>query len=128
VGGIVASPARETPGSDPPQKVAPALLKSMGDGRATILRWTSTGSRFDRDTDWVGTGSSNLDLIGDRVAAGDVDGDGRDDLVAVKQNTDATFTIHVWRRAVEDNTSWFQSTSTYDLPTTVAGRFVLGDW
>ncbi|MEV0153883.1 FG-GAP-like repeat-containing protein, partial [Micromonospora sp. NPDC050686] len=68
----------------------PALARDDGDGTMSIYRWNSTGSAFDHTTDYKGEGSFNLANVGDRVAAGDVDGDGTDDIVMAYQIADGT--------------------------------------
>ncbi|MDA0638975.1 VCBS repeat-containing protein, partial [Nonomuraea sp. MCN248] len=77
----------------------PAMMRDDGDGSMTIYRWKSTRSEFDRASDY-NSGGWTMANTGDRVAAGDVNGDGKDDVVATYQNTDGTFSFHVWKNGV----------------------------
>ncbi|MEV4808224.1 hypothetical protein AB0K18_50295, partial [Nonomuraea sp. NPDC049421] len=63
---------------------------------------------------------------GDLVASGDVDADGRDDIVAAYQNGDNTFSFHVWKNGSSYAGKW--STSGPYALGPVAGRLVLGKW
>jgi peptidase M23-like protein/VCBS repeat protein len=109
-------------------KDEPAMLRQEADGTATILRWDSDGSQFRRASDWRSANAYDLALVGDRLAAGDVNDDGRDDIVAAKQNSDGTFSIQVWRDGVNSPLTWYRSEGVTTLDTSVAGRFVVGDW
>jgi hypothetical protein len=60
------------------------------------------------------------------VAAADVTGDGLDDIVMAYQNSDNTFTFHVFKSGSSWSGEWYTS-GTY-LLSNVAGRLVLGNW
>ena len=105
---------------------APALAYDKGDGTQTIYRWTSSGGGFSRTTDYVGVGSFDLSNVGDRVAAGDVDGDGIDDIVMAYQLGDGTFGFYVWKSGVTSLGRWWTS-GPFNLDA-VGGRMVLGNW
>ncbi|MEO3876688.1 M23 family metallopeptidase [Nonomuraea sp. B12E4] len=66
---------------------APAMMRDDGDGSMTIYRWASTGSAFGRSSDYT-SGGWTMSNTEDRVASGDVDGDGVDDIEVFS----ATFT------------------------------------
>jgi hypothetical protein len=72
------------------------------------------------------SGPFALSNVGDRVAVGDVDGNGTDDLVLAYQNADNTFTTHVWKSGLSYGGKWYTS-GTFVL-SNVGGRFVLGGW
>ncbi|MDA0638992.1 VCBS repeat-containing protein, partial [Nonomuraea sp. MCN248] len=80
-------------------KAEPAMMRDDGDNTMTIYRWTSNGTEFNRATDY-NSGGWTMTNTGNRVAAGDVNGDGKDDLVATYQNTDGTFSYHVWKNGL----------------------------
>jgi hypothetical protein len=106
-------------------KAEPALVYDAG-GTQTIYRWTSTGSSFSRTTDYVGTGTYHLGNVADRVAAGDVTGDGKADIVEAYQQSNGTFSYYVWLNGSSSQGSWYDS-GPYPL-TNVGGRLVLGSW
>ncbi|MEV4620840.1 VCBS repeat-containing protein [Asanoa sp. NPDC049573] len=107
-------------------KAEPALVHDDGDGTMTINRWTSTGSSFARATDYEGAGAYSLSNVGDRVAAGDVTGDGKADIVMAYQISDGTFGYYVWNAGLSSLGRWYTS-GPYNL-NPVAGRLVLGNW
>ncbi|MFG2642563.1 FG-GAP-like repeat-containing protein [Streptomyces sp. NPDC048370] len=106
-------------------KDEPAVAYDQGDGTMRIYRWTSTGSKFERATDFD-SGSFQLSNVRDRMAAGDVDGDGKDDIVMGYQYTDGTWGLYTFLKGVDSDGIWFTGGS-YDLAR-VGGRLVLGDW
>jgi hypothetical protein len=106
-------------------RAEPALVRDDGDGTMTIWRWHSTGSSFTRLTDYH-SGSFLLSNVGDRVAAGDVDGDGKDDIVMAYQLGDGTFGFYVFRNGSSSQGRWYTS-GPFGLGP-VAGRLVVGDF
>ncbi|MDG4825010.1 VCBS repeat-containing protein [Asanoa sp. WMMD1127] len=107
-------------------KAEPALVRDNGDATTTIYRWVSTGSSFARTTDYVGEGSFSLGNVGDRVAAGDVTGDGKADIVMAYQISDGTFGYYVWSAGLTSLGRWYTS-GPFNLGS-VDGRLVLGNW
>ncbi|MDG4825011.1 GH25 family lysozyme [Asanoa sp. WMMD1127] len=107
-------------------KAEPALVRDDGDATMSIYRWTSTGSGFARTTDYLGDGTFMVSNIGNRVAAGDVTGDGKADIVMAYQISDGTFGYYVFNAGLTDAGRWYTS-GPYNLDP-VAGRLVLGNW
>ncbi|MEV2240406.1 FG-GAP-like repeat-containing protein [Micromonospora sp. NPDC049891] len=107
------------------RKAEPAMAYDQGDGTMRIYRWLSDGDSFNRTTDY-NSGSFQLSAVGDRMAAGDVDGDGKDDIVMAYQHADGTFSYYVWRNGNASARVWYTSGS-FGL-NRVGGRLVLGDF
>lgn len=106
-------------------KAEPALAYDQQDGHMKIYRWLSDGDSFTRTTDYQ-SGSFSLSNVGDRVAAGDVDGDGDDDIVMAYQNSDNTFGFHVFTNGKAWDGIWYTS-GPFSLGP-VAGRLVVADF
>ena len=106
-------------------KAEPALVYDNG-GTQTIYRWLSTGTSFTRTTDYVGTGSFHLSNVADRVAAGDVNGDGKADIVETYQLGDGTFAFYVFLGGLDSVGAWYTS-GTFNLAP-VANRFIVADF
>ncbi|PRY30482.1 FG-GAP-like repeat-containing protein [Pseudosporangium ferrugineum] len=106
-------------------RAEPALVYDQGDGTMRIYRWTSTGTTFNRATDYE-SGAFSLANVDDRVAAGDVDGDGKDDIVMAYQNDTNSWTLHTFRNGSSWSGVWYTG-GTMNLDR-VDGRLVLGNW
>ncbi|HYO59526.1 FG-GAP-like repeat-containing protein [Archangium sp.] len=101
-----------------------ALVYDQGDGTMRIYRWVSSGTAFS-SYNVYDSGPFSLSAVGDRVAAGDADGDGDDDIVLAYQNSDGSFSTYVWEDLTHSGT-WYTS-GPFPL-SRVGGRFVLGAW
>jgi hypothetical protein len=104
-----------------------AMVYDNGGG-LNIYRFLSTGSSFTANTTVVATSGYDLTNVGSRVCAGDVDGDGNDDLVTAYQYSDGTFRYHVFLNgnSYQGPTGWYQS-GIFDL-NKVGGRMTMGAW
>ncbi len=111
----------------PRKKAAPAMAFDKGDGSSMeINRWVSNGSAFGGLATYT-SGTFYLSRVGNRIASGDVDGDGDDDTVMAYQNDNGTFSFYVWDNELHTGKVWYTSPGSYSL-STVQGRLVLGDF
>ncbi len=108
-----------------PGKAESATAYDQGDGTMRIYRWTSTGSGFDRATDYDSAGF-HLSNVGNRVASGDTNGDGEDDIVMAYQYNDGTWGLHTFLNGVNYDGIWYTG-GAHNLDR-VGGRLVLGVW
>lgn len=106
---------------------APAVMRDDSDGTMTIWKWESTGSAFVLDSSRYESGPWSIDQVGDRFAAGDVNGDGYDDVVAAYQNAEGKLDFHVWSKGRTYDGKWYTSSGLFGLDP-VAGRLVIGAW
>lgn len=104
-----------------------AMIYDNGGG-LSIYRFLSTGSSFTYDSVVVATSGYDLAQVGENVAASDVNGDGRSDLVAAYQYADGTMRLHVFLNgnSYQGPAGWFQS-GTFSMAN-VAGRMAGGDF
>jgi hypothetical protein len=106
-------------------RAEPALVYDAGSTQ-TIYRWLSNGTSFTRTTDYIGTGSFDLTNVQDRVAAGDVNGDGNADVVEAYQKSDGTFSYYVFLDGLDSTGIWYTS-GPYNLGN-VGNRLVVADF
>ncbi|MGZ4987464.1 MAG: GH25 family lysozyme [Limisphaerales bacterium] len=104
-----------------------AMMYDTGGGHMNIYRFFSTGSSFNAETDTYPNGYT-LSNVGDNVAAADVNGDGKDDIIAAYQYPDGTMHLHVFFNGDGrvGASTWFTS-GPFNLDA-VNGRMVGGDF
>lgn len=106
----------------------PAMFYNYGGSHARLFRWTAGADAFTLATpDWEVASGYTLSMVGDRMAAGDANDDGRDDIIAAYDyGTD--FRYHVWLSgwSYTGPTGWYDS-GTFDLAL-VGGRLAMGVW
>lgn len=92
---------------DGDKKADVAMAYSMDDGSMSMHLWVSTGSAFTE----LQTNPSDVSpsRVGDRMASGDFNEDGRDDIVMAHQNADFTFSYHVWSAGSSYLGTWYTS-------------------
>jgi len=108
-------------------------MYDYGKASMAIHVFLSTGSAFSSSTTWVSMGEWIYDAnkVTGRFAAGDVDGDGRDDLVAMYEYNNAAMKLTVFRSqgsSFSNGNIWYTTPEgTFHAPN-VTDRFVLGDF
>ncbi len=115
------------PAGNPQASAGPALLSQVGT-MARIYRWTSTGSAFTGPTT-TDKAAFDLSSVGNRMASGDFNGDGNDDIAVAFQNASGTFSYHVWTSSGVGFVYagvWY--TSGQFSMSKVAGRLAAGDF
>lgn len=104
-----------------------AMLYDNGGGM-TVYRFLSSGSSFSASTTVVATSGYDLDQVGTRFCAGDINGDGKADTVVAYQYADNTFRYHTFLNgnSYQGATGWYQS-GAFNL-SSVGGRMTMGTW
>ena len=107
--------------------VAALYEVTPGGGTMNIYRFLSNGSSFSCLTEPYPQGYFLVN-VGKNVAAADVTGDGKADIVTAYQYGDGTMHLHMFLNGTGTLTAqdWYQS-GPFSLGN-VAGRFVLGNW
>ncbi|NUT08246.1 MAG: PQQ-binding-like beta-propeller repeat protein [Hamadaea sp.] len=106
----------------------PALFYSYGGSHSRLFRWTTANAHFTLATpDWEVTSGYTLSLVGNRMAVGDANDDGRDDIITA-YDYGSDFRYHVWLSgwSYTGPAGWFDS-GTFDL-SLVGGRVVMPVW
>jgi hypothetical protein len=105
----------------------PAMFYDYGVGHARLFRWNSANGSFGLDIGWETASGYTLALVGGRMAADDVNGDGADDIVTV-YDYGPDFRYHVFLKGYQyqGGGGWYPSGS-FEL-TNVSDRLVLGRW
>ncbi len=112
-----------------------AVFYDYGSNKARIHVLLSTGSRFTYQGDagwWRTDGGYSLARVGDRMVAGDFDGDGRDDIAVFYDYGSNRARIHVLLStgtafAYQGDAGWWRTDGGYSLAR-VGDRMVAGDF
>ena len=104
--------------------LASPLLAYSGSSSTVLYRWSSSGTSFPA---YSTATYSSLDManVGNRIASGDVNGDGKTDTVMAYQNSDGTFSLKVLLNGTSAPVNWYTS-GPFNLGP-VGGRLVVGD-
>ena len=104
-----------------------AQVYDNGNGSMTIHRFLSTGTAFSHDSFNIASGYSLVN-VGENVAAGDSNGDGKADIVMAYQYADGTMRLHLFPggNSYAGPTGWYQS-GQFNMGN-VAGRMTMGYW
>ena len=110
-----------------------ATFYDYGSGAARIHVFLSTGTSFSYNSGgwWSTTSGYALSNVGNRMVAGDFNGDGKDDIAAFYDYGSGAARLHVFLSTgssfTYDSGGWWGTTSGYSL-SNVAGRLVSGDF
>ncbi|MCI8360708.1 MAG: trypsin-like serine protease [Clostridiales bacterium] len=108
-----------------------AAMFRYGETAAEIHVWPSTGSGFPKWQAWYSDRVSYApDCVTDRMAAGDFNGDGKDDIAAMFRYGDTAAQIHVWTSAgsiLNKWKAWYSDMNGFQA-SCVTGKFVAGDF
>ena len=106
-----------------------AIMYYYGSGSIKIHTFLSNGSSFNSGRTWYQDPSYYAEAIDTRFVAGDVNGDGKDDLIAMCEDNSSQVRIHVWKSTGSSFSNvemWYKSTSFNTSK--VGNRFVAGDF
>ncbi|MEV6971271.1 hypothetical protein AB0M47_39860 [Hamadaea sp. NPDC051192] len=106
----------------------PALFYTYGGSHARLFRWSASGTQFTlASPDWEVTSGYTLSEVGNRMTVGDVDDDGREDVI-VAYDYGPDFRYHVWLSgwSYTGPAGWYDS-GTFDVDL-AGGRVVMGVW
>ncbi len=89
-------------------KADAAMAYDMGNATMRIYRWVSTGSAFSGLTRYDSR-SFMVDNAASRMASGDLNGDGNDEIVFAYQEADGTFSYYFWSVTAGPVSKWYTS-------------------
>ncbi|HEX5543365.1 MAG TPA: FG-GAP repeat protein [Micromonospora sp.] len=94
-----------------------AMMYGYANGHTKIHIFKSTGSSFTSSTAWEVESGYNVAPVGDRLTAGDFNGDGKDDLATAYDYGSGAARIHVWLNGsnYQGGGGWWSTTSGYTL-------------
>ncbi len=110
-----------------------AAMYNHGGSDSALEVWLSTGSKFVRqghdNQGWWRNSLYDASLVTGRLVAGDFNGDGKDDIAAMKDDGGNNLSMDVWLSTgsgFQRGLAWYQR-DTYN-PAGVTGRMVSGDF
>jgi len=116
--------------NDGKDDIAAVCELSISSTQMRILVNLSNGSKFTGWRTWYGTTNLNAFSFGFRLDVGDVNGDGKDDIVGIYRNANGSANEYAF---VSDGTkftasTWHYWSSTQVNTSNISGRFAVGDY